>query len=357
MKLFFIFVLFANIFICFGQYSQTPVKEKYDLFNSNETGYFIYTYLPSDIQSDGTDLDGSGYGDGVSRMLDGYVTMYQTTKDKAYLYKFMIEAMCIVENRHDLNSDADSSQGSFPRWSIDPQMYQDGLIIGSFSKFIFLIKSLEPQLFYENVYQFNKLDPNGYAPGQPDCNYTGITFTTFGQYANWLQDRVGETLYWFLNNGYWNNSFGFTQLPLENKALNVNQQVGFARALLFNGITAGNTDFLNKAQLIEDLFLGNVFIYDACEPITHDVPMLNLTTDNAYWWYQSGWRLHLRDCFIPPFSFAFDQPDYGQYVKYVEDLSHGTVDTWFARDYYKYNPNTNFTETDMIRFRNTFTNP
>ena len=77
-------------------YSTIPVKEEYDLFNTlrvNSASYNPCTVPPND--------DAGAFGDGMSKVLEGYITMYKATGDKAYLYKFVHQSLCMVENRHD----------------------------------------------------------------------------------------------------------------------------------------------------------------------------------------------------------------------------------------------------------------
>ena len=344
------FLFFPLTFI-YAQYHNIEVKEKYDFFNSLLYGDYLCTWHPSEYRDDGVDKDGALFGDGTSKILEGYVAMYKTTGDKAYLYKFIIESLCIMENRHDINPQADNNQ---PRWAVDPQMYHDGNILASFSRFIYLIKLEEPSLFYKPIYQFEKLKPINYQPNTCYCNIFGITFTTLGQYADWLQDRVGETLWWFINNGYWLSGEGFKKTPSSKRPAEINMQVGFGRTILFIGLTSGDQYLLNWSITYANLFKSNVNATDRCESKVHDEPVFMTHSNDAYWWYHSGWSVRKRNCFMGIIP-LFDEPDYYSYTKYIEDISHGAVVTWLPLDYYNFQPNTPFTQLDMIRFRNMFT--
>ncbi|MEZ4924612.1 MAG: hypothetical protein R2780_15695, partial [Crocinitomicaceae bacterium] len=127
----------------------------------------------------------------------------------------------------------------------------------------------------------------------------------------------------------------------------MNQSVGFARAFLFNGLTAGNQDFLDKAQLMEDLLLGNIYIIDQCDDLYYNHNLLRVNNDNSTWMYQAGWRVQ-EHCF-PKTQW------YDKYVENMEDIGHAVVDTWMLRDFFLYNPNTNINEAQLIQFRNMFT--
>jgi hypothetical protein len=232
--------------------------------------------------------------------------------------------LCMVENRHDFNPEADNNE---PRWSFDPQVYQDEYIIAAFSRFVYFIKVEEPLLFSEQVYQFDELNPSNYGANTCNCNKFGKTFSTFGEYADWLQGRVGETLWWYLTNGYWSNEWGVLQTPgINATGAHINMQIGFGRALLFTGLTSAKKSFLDKAKTIANLFKGDVNFYDPCEDESYDAPTLRITSDNAYWWYHAGWRVSYRYCDSHQWPLP-RVPKYSGFVEYYEDISHGAIAT------------------------------
>lgn len=275
--------------ILFAQYNNFPIKEEYDTYSekiSNTTSNNVCTLPPLndiDIISD------------MSKLLEGYIELYRTTKDKAYLYKFMKKALCIMENRHDY-----AFAPIFPpRWtwsSPDPGgMYLEGNVLAALSHFVYLIRvENSNSLYYEQVYQFDELKPSNYVSNTCGCNKFGISFITFGQFANWLQDRVGETAYWYINNDYWSWLYGMKKLPNDNLPADINMQQGFARMFLFNGLSAGNNDFLGRAMLIAQKAKGNVVFSDDCNHINYNKPVfINNPTTNAYYWYHRGGGLNL----------------------------------------------------------------
>jgi len=332
------FIIFCSLQGLWAQnYSSLRVKEEYDLLNTLQ----INKYKP--CSKDPKD-DGGTFGDGMSYILDGYITMYKTTGDKAYLYKFIMQSLCIMKNRHDL-----AGVDSKPRWddtittpnnTTYPQMNREGYIIGAMARFVYYVRMEEPALKNMPLYQFPEIANN----------YFAETFSTLGQFANWLGVRVNETLNWFIANGYWNNSFGFSKHPNENYATHVNWLIGFARALLFMGLSDPNYDYQQKALIIANLFKSNVNFHDPCEGKSYNAPMLRWESNNTYWWYHHGWRVYKRNCGI-----YFKVPKYSEFIKYLEDISHGGVVMFLPLEYYDYQPSTPFTTSDMIRFRNTFT--
>ncbi len=328
--------MFANMLNLLAQSNNSlPIKEEFDIYNANNVaGYQLCTLNPNS--------DEEYYGGGMSYILEGYISMYKATGDKAYLYKFVIQSLCVMENRHDY-----AGINTEPRWS--ENMYQDGNICAAMSRFIYFVKNEEPTLMSQSIYPFDEINPTSYQANTCNCNKFNTTFTTLGQYANWLQDHVGETLWWFLTNGYWRDAVGFVKYPYDEIAVDLNMQVGFGRALLFNGLSANNSIFLQKAMILANLLTSNVTFYDFCEDVSYDEPVFQLTSSNAYWWYHRGWRIETRTCYL-----FIDRPSITQYTEFIEDISHGATVTWLVQDYYHYLPNTPFAIEDMVRFRNMF---
>ena len=277
-------------------YAEFTLKEQFDAYND----FRASLYSPC-TQSPNTDQD--AFGDGMSVILEAYINMYQTTKDKPYLYKFIAESLCMIENRHDYAIPLDED---IPRWS--QHMYHNGNIIAGFARFVHFVKIEEPALYSEELYPFAQLT---------GANDFALTFTTFGEYADWLQDRCGETIWWFITNGYWDDDYGFaSESSLGVTATDVNQQAGFARSLLFIGLTSGETSFLDKAMIIANLYKSNVVINDPCESIPYNEPMLLTTSENSYWWYQYMWGI------ISNYACDFDA-EYGGGDCIANDLFYG----------------------------------
>ena len=78
--------------LCNSSYSQNyadiKIKEEFDLLNTKEVTNINMCYMSSDD-------DEEHIGDALCYVLDGYITMYKTTKDKAYLYKFIFQTIQI----------------------------------------------------------------------------------------------------------------------------------------------------------------------------------------------------------------------------------------------------------------------
>jgi hypothetical protein len=334
------FVLMSSI-VSAQKYDTIQVKENFDAYND----YVVYKRHK--VCTIDPNHDAFNFGDGMSKILEGYLDLYDATGDKAYLYKFVMQSLCIVENRNDINPAADANT---PKWTeADASTYTDGYILASFARFIYYIRILYPELNSEQLYQFPELNSENYEASTCFCNYTGEEFVTFGNYTTWLSSRVNETFDYFFEKGAWTDEFGMQQTT---GGLIVNMQTGFARALLFMGLADNNSEYFRKAKLIANLHKSTVSFNDKCNKVEYSQPVLHLNTEkNSYWWYHMGWRVSYRKCK----GRLKQMPDYDYFVSYVEDINHGAIVTLFPYDYYKYASDTIFTEFDMIRFKNTFT--
>ena len=322
-------------------YDTISMKEDFDFYSENlvYSGYKICTIHP--------DKDWNTFGDAISKIIDGYMDMYLATKDKAYLYKIVHQSLCIIENRNDINPEASTKT---PKWTeTEMSTYTDGYIIGAFSRFIYLIRVLEPELINEPLYQFDEINPDTYSPNTCNCNYTKSKFNTFGEYANWLEKRTRETLDYFVYGGLWSYEKGMLQ---PTGTLIINMQTGFARSLLYLGLSTDNKEYLRMADTIAALHKTTVRFNDACTKRRYNAPVLRLNRDkNSYWWYHSGWSVSYRECLRSAF---IKVPNFNAYTQYIEDVNHGMMVMLFPQEYYKYRGGTIFNSTDMLRFRNTF---
>lgn len=333
-------LLFIALFFAFFAnaqgYDTLSVKEDYDRHND----LLIKKYRPCELAPNDPNLD-KIYGDGMSYVLDGYLTMYKTTKDKGYLYKYVIQSLCMMENRSDMSAINDE-----PRWA-RKSAYHDGLITGAMAYFIYFINIENPDLRETPLFPFQEIK----------YNCSGLTFYTFGEYADWLNIKLSETLTWYFVNNYWNDIYGFKMEVSKNFAAPINMQVGYARALLFLGLVNININYLEKANFLAKSYLKMVSFKDPCKGESFKQPLMRLdTAKNAYWWYHDGWRLTQRDCWggKPPVYYrnAFN---FTQYTTHVEDMSHAGLTLLLPIDFYLYSPTNPFSTTDMVRFRNTFT--
>ena len=104
--IFFIISVLSFTILNAQNYGNVFVKEEYDLYNKTMVYNTSYNPCTADPNNDqGT------FGDGMAKVLEGYIPVYKATKDKAYLYKFVLQSLCMMENRHDF-----AGINSQPRW-------------------------------------------------------------------------------------------------------------------------------------------------------------------------------------------------------------------------------------------------
>jgi hypothetical protein len=160
---------------------------------------------------------------------------------------------------------------------------------------------------------------------------------------------------------HWYENVGF------EGAAAVNMQGGFAGALLHlghmatvNGTYSGLQSYLDRGARLTALFRSHVDIEDDCSCSSYSQPVLRSAPHNAYWWYHAGWEVKDKSCSSSCFPFIhIDQPDLNTYQEFIEDISHAIPALIIPFMSYRYSLYTNgfypFTDTEMARFRNTFT--
>lgn len=339
----FIFIISTSVYSQVS-YDTLKIKEDFDYFNRN-------VHLRHNLCKISPNNDWNTFGDGMSKVLDGYIDMYKATQDKAYLYKFIFQSLCIIENRNDINPETLTQT---PKWTeTDRSTYTDGYIIASFAKFIHLVRVLYPELINTPLYQFDEINPEKYELNSCYCNYTNRRFQTFGEYIDWLEDRARETLDFFVFGGLWDYKRGILQPP--DDELVINMQTGFARALLFLGLSTQNNQYSLMADTLAYLHKSIVKFHDKCNNIKYSKPVFILDTlKDSYWWYHNGWKIPLgsKGCVKSIFQRS---PSYEKYTNFIEDVSHGTIVMMFPFEYYMYKSTDKFfSDIDMRKFRNTF---
>jgi hypothetical protein len=317
--------------LAFGQDSTLHLKEDYDRYNK----FLVDRYKPCTI---GTANDHTVFGDGMSHILDGYFTMYETTGDKDYLYRFMTQSICMLENRHDV-----ASVSSEPRWG--DITYEEGYILGAFARGVHFFFIEHPELLNDTLYPFEPFRENG----------LNVTLHSVREYATWLLEQTKVSFDWLIQQGYWNDQLGFLGAPKANQALIINMQVGFARCAFFLGQVTKTSRYMQMADRIGSLCKGEVRFTDPKKNAVYSAPVFQLNKNQAYWWYHMGWRVKpVR----PPLFRRKKNTVYGSvttYTDFIEDMSHGAVVLYLPWMYYRYSKTSPFDSLDMQRFRRTFT--
>jgi hypothetical protein len=315
----------------FGQDTSLHIKEDYDRYNR----VLLERYRPCSI---GTAKDHTVFGDGMSHILDGYLTMYETTGDKDYLYRFMTQSICMLENRHDV-----AAISSEPRWG--DITYEEGNILGAFARGAHFFLVEHPELLQVDLYPFEQFSQNAFQ----------LNFHTINDFANWLLTQTQRSFDWLLSQGYWDNRYGFMNTPNAGQALIINMQVGFTRCAFFLAQVTKSPKYIQLSERIGNLCKGEVRFTDPKKKVLYGAPVFQLNKDNAYWWYHLGWRVKPSK---PPVFRRKKDMTYGYlatHTEFIEDMSHGAVVLYLPLMYYRFSAKSPFDSIDMQRFRRTFT--
>ncbi|GIV28655.1 MAG: hypothetical protein KatS3mg027_2469 [Bacteroidia bacterium] len=356
-------IIFLMSFLTFyGQssYSLLRIKELYDYiyqkhnYGNNIQGlenYVRYTNPYYDY----------AYGEQWGYLLESYLIIYKTTKDKAYLIRFINETLRIMSWRREsyvFNHE---------------NLYMNGLLLWAMSHFCYLVLYEEPTLASivipgSVVHVPTSTFTVNILPTQP--NYT------FGFIADWLIHRLVET-YDQLISTIWRDGKGFAKkVDKDSQIMEINMQGPFGGGLLYLGKIASNIpsysgmlSYLDKGAILARLYKSKVKFYDRCYPSVacpyeNDVLITN-TDNNSYWWYHKGWVVDKRDAWqcagelLDDCSKIFPQHRYDNYTEFIEDISHAISTLITPQVAYEIKLYTGgqypFGLLEMIHFRNTFT--
>lgn len=368
-----LFLLIFNNFI----FSQSlPIKEQYDAIEDklpNNLG--LYKFINSTSSSNYPEFNGDSVptydallGDRFADVFASFLTMYKTTGDKGYLHKFISQTYFVQQFRNDKQiGGVNPNKGWWQMTKNTERIYYDGVTIWPMAEYCFKIK----------------YDPDFMAIANtplPSCTSLDINCTikwpstnivTYGDYANWLAERVHETLKWYIDNGYYSLQHGFKNNPFNipqfNYPIQINQQAGFAASLFYIGAFYKNSNqnisnmYLQFSKKLAQKYKGIKLVYkkknnNACVPSVQPVFQVYSQQTNAYTWHTNGWETHT----VPnPLNDCYNEQNPRIATGYWEDISHGALSLVFPLAVYAYQQQfwgqTYFTQTDMQRFANTLT--
>ena len=203
----------------------------------------------------------------------------------------------------------------------------------------------------------------------PNCLDLSTTdYDTFEEFADWLSDRVNQSLIEYIIHYWYSDTKGFgshrNPQPTD-PAMVMNMQSAFGAALLYMGLANGTIPYIIKAIKMGELYMNPLNLSDGCffSPlcISRDFPDYNfiLQSNNSYKWYHKSLEvLYSGNKCFPCHSFTF-QPKYKDFTAFHEDVGHGVMDLIFpyVANRFELASNSNIFFRDaieMTRFKNTF---
>lgn len=359
-------ILFFPLNVCYAQYANTQIKENFDyLCDYNNLYNWEYLFFKKTEQNPLLPINNSlnnRLGDRYADVLSALLLMYETTGDKAYLVKFVALTYHIQVNLRQ-----DNGVISYPGWrdflnDDYNQHQQDGNTIAPMAEYVYLLKN-NNQLYNTPLPPINVLGNTFDALIYP-ANSANIAenIYTYGGFAEWLSTQILQTLNSYLNNqpSYFTNQTGFRYIetPLNktshNSAIDINQQGGFSKALLYMGLALNDNQLLQKSFKIAQLYKSSVVFLDHCFngsiKMLYNAPVMQ-TSNNAYWWYHRGWSVTKHECNKPKIF----TKNFSDYIEWVDDISHALNVLALPLSMHKTNNTQFFTNTDMVKWHNTFT--
>lgn len=335
-----------------GQFA-TPVKEQYDHMTHKQP-HGAYSGVISYIVDNSNPWSGYRYGEQVGYFLEGYLRMYETTKDKAYLIRFINLSLTAMAWR---NSDfyfTGESVGD------DEVPYMNGVLLWPMAHFVHLILA-------ENNDLAGQVIPNGLIAYQGSTVPVNVlpfnSNHTYASIAAWFTTRCVETMDAVLA-VHWSDESGFCH---GERICAVNLQAGFTAALLYfghlgnvNSMYSGLLSYLDKAAIIASMFSGDE-PDDRCRCIEGEIVLIPFA-NNSFWWHHNALRYKRGNCFYVCWGnmgLAVQEVDLTNHHEFVEDISHGVIDLAIPTLSNRFGLYTNgaypFLEADLVRFRNAFT--
>lgn len=259
-------------------------------------------------------------------ILQSYLRMYETTHDKAYLNKFIKHSYGIQLRRSSTPADW------FPIIGQDQRMLYGGSLLNPMAEFVYIVKS------------DNNLSNTNLLPGLIPSSLSNPTQTIlgYGDYANWLQGRVAQSLDYFISDFWLDDedvftnsafsSFTFGQNSFCSSGVNpcvncpkwaaINFQAGYAASLFYIGnVDPLYTDYTAKAEHIVTHFKNLVIEY---------------YPNQSYTWFHNENQWHCGNLFR-------------------EDVTHGSMDIQIPLVAYKLYGNGLYQPSEMNKFAHTFT--
>jgi hypothetical protein len=228
------FILIFSFYYSNGQ-QFFAIKEAYDQLTEPYYTTNSYNYFD----------DSKRWWENWGNTLLGYLRMYQATKDKDYLNKFIKHSYCILSNE-------DSYHNYWPALPDNgTRSLYTGQLIRPMAEFVYMIKS-DHELYITN------LSPKASELANMYLSDPTQLILGYGDYANWLESRVIKCMDYMINNYWINNNACFRRYVGNNDPIEINFNASYASTMFFIGYTANRIDYTQKALCITLYFRDQV---------------------------------------------------------------------------------------------------
>lgn len=268
------------------------------------------------------------YGDGMSYAMMADVMMYENTNDEKYLNNFLKSSYHILSLRRDKND-----ENAPARWSYDPSMYHDGLIMWAYSHFIYKVK-------VENL-----------IPLEKDISEVieNDSVRTISDLVDLYISEINKVLDYY-DSWWYGKKAGIKTIPKRSaRPGHFNFQSAYGATFFYMGMATENEELLQRAKEMAMLYKSVVKDKPRCVSGSPVPPykkreVWEITEDSCLIWKHWGWRP------------AKCKNDYNSMT--YDDISHGVLVFVFPLTVKnKLNEDSVFffTDQDLHYMHNTFT--
>jgi hypothetical protein len=244
---------------------------------------------------------------GWGHTLSAYLNMYKATGDKAYLNKFAKHATAILvyKGQHPFFP-AFWEFTNYPTDAVTQEImsfHYTGRMIKPMAEFVYLVKQVYPAL-----------------QSTPILASIGLPYATYGDFANYIQSEVEETLDYITSGAYpyyIDNNVGFSKTQYFYTYCEINQQADWGSTFLYAGkLNTSKPGYTTIGIAINNILRRELIFY---------------APNNSYTWFHNG-IYNLR-----------------------EDVSHGATDLSLVFTAYLLYGSGLWTTDELKYFAHTFT--
>lgn len=321
-------LIFASFFLLINSVSSQNLQNREDFIALYDD---LYKKIVEKRYKPFTPFDGTRstvYGDGMSYAMVADVMMYENTKDEKYLNNFLKSSYHILSLRRDKNE-----ENAPARWSYDPSMYHDGLIMWAYSHFIYKVK-------VENLVSLEK-----------DISEVieNDSVNTVGNLVELYISEINMVLDYY-DSWWYGKKAGIKTIPKRSaRPGHFNFQSAYGATFFYMGMATEKEELLQRAKDMAKLYKSVAKDKPRCVSGSPVPPykkreVWEITEDSCLIWKHWGWRP------------AKCKNDYNSMT--YDDISHGVLVFVFPLTVKnKLNEDSVFffTDQDLHYMHNTFT--